>query len=93
LAYSARPDEAISYAKRGEELDSRNPGASRPAPGHVPFIYFLARKYDTAIEGYLKALEKNPNSAHFHFFLGEAYVAKGMYQAGVGEMQKAVALD
>src|SRR5262249_50804750 len=33
------------------------------------------------------------NNAQFRFFLGEAYVAKGMYQDGVTELQKAVALD
>ncbi len=91
LVYSARPGEALVYAKRVEELDSRN--SSGPRPANLPYMYFLARKYDTAIEGYLKALEKNPNNAHFHFFLGEAYVAKGRYQEGVTEMQKAVALD
>jgi TolB-like protein/DNA-binding winged helix-turn-helix (wHTH) protein/Tfp pilus assembly protein PilF len=91
LVYSGRSDEALAYAKRAEELDSRNPSGLRPAI--LPYIYFLARKYDTAIEGYLRALEKNPNNAQFHFFLGEAYVTKGMYQEGVAEMQKAVALD
>jgi TolB-like protein/DNA-binding winged helix-turn-helix (wHTH) protein/Tfp pilus assembly protein PilF len=91
LVYSGRSDEALVYAKRAEELDSRNPSGLRPA--NLPHIYFLARKYDTAIEGYLRALEKNPNNAQFHFFLGEAYVTKGMYQEGVAEMQKAVALD
>src|SRR5215813_2320363 len=75
LAYSARPDEALVYAKRAEELDSRNLSGLRPA--YLASIYFIARKYDTAIDGYRRALEKNPNNAQFHFFLGEAYVAKG----------------
>lgn len=91
LVYSGRSDEALVYAKRAEELDSRNPSGLRPA--NLPYMYFLARKYDTAIEGYLRALEKNPNNAQFHFFLGEAYVAKGMHREGVAELQKAVALD
>jgi adenylate cyclase len=41
----------------------------------------------------LKAVEKSPNNAQCHFFLGEAYLAKGMYKLGVTEMQKAIALD
>ncbi len=91
LAYSARTAEALAYAKRGEELDSKNPTGLRPA--YLANIYFIAREYDTAIAGYRRALEKNPNNAQFHFFLGEAYVAKEMYQDGVAELQKAVALD
>ena len=91
LAYSARPDEALLYAKRAEELDSRNATGMRPA--NLAYIYFLARDYDTAIAGYRKALEKNPNNAQYHFFLGEVYVVKGMYQDGVAELQKAVAFD
>ncbi|MEP6569534.1 MAG: protein kinase [Acidobacteriota bacterium] len=91
LAISARFDEALVYAKRAEELNSRNPSDVRPAL--IFYIQFLARQYDTAIEGYRKALEKNPNNAHIHFFLGEAYLAKGMYPEGVAEMQKAVTLD
>jgi eukaryotic-like serine/threonine-protein kinase len=92
LAYSGRSDEALEYAKRAEDLDSRDSSSLRP-PASLPLVYFLARKYDLAIEGYRKALENNPNNAQFHFFLGEAYVAKGNYQDGVPELQKAVALD
>jgi serine/threonine protein kinase/TolB-like protein/Flp pilus assembly protein TadD len=92
LVWSGRPDEALVYGKRGEELEQRQSGGfGRPAT--LPFLYFLARQYDTAIDGYKKAVEKSPNNAHFHFFLGEAYVVKGMYQEGVAELRKAVALN
>src|SRR5213075_67657 len=89
LAFSVRGDEALVYAARAEQLNSSPSGR----PAQLPFIYFLARKYEIAIEGYRKALEKNPNSAHIHFFLGEVYVVKGMYQEGLVELQKAVAID
>ncbi|MCA1601147.1 MAG: protein kinase, partial [Acidobacteria bacterium] len=87
LAYSARADEALVYAKRAEELDQSRPGSL------VAYIYFLKRQYDAAIELDLKAVEKSPNNANCHFFLGEAYVAKSMYKEGIAELQKAVALD
>lgn len=90
LAYSGRADEALVYAKRVEELDQGGPG---PGPSFLGFVYLLKRKYDTAIELDLKALEKSPNNAQCHFFLSEAYLAKGMYKLGVTEMQKAIALD
>lgn len=92
LAYSGRSDEALEYAKRAEDLDSRNPSSLRP-PATLPLVYFLARKYDLAIDEYRKALDNNPTNAQFHFFLGEAYVANGNYLDGVAELQKAVALD
>jgi len=88
LTFSARLDEALVYAKRVEELDQ-----SKSVGPFVAYIYFFKRQYDTAIESYLKAVEKSPNNAQFHFYLGEAYVAKGMYKEGIGELQKAVALD
>ena len=93
LANSARADEALVYAKRGEELEQSESAASIRRATNVALIYVFKRQYDAAIEIYLKAVEKSPNNAHFHFLLGEAYVAKGMYQQGIPELQKAVALD
>ncbi len=87
LAYQGRAEEALVYAKRADELDQTR---SRP---HLGFIYFFARQYDEAIDVYAKAVEKSPDNAHSHFLLGEAYVAKGMYNEGIAELQKAVALD
>jgi eukaryotic-like serine/threonine-protein kinase len=88
LVYEGRADEAFVYAKRADELDQSKLGAP-----FVAYIYFLKRQYDAAIELDLKAVEKSPNNAHFHFVLGEVYVAKGMYKEGIAELQKAVALD
>jgi eukaryotic-like serine/threonine-protein kinase len=88
LVDAGRAEEALPYAKRAEELKERN-----VTPAQVAYVYFHARRYDAAIELYLKSVEKTPNNPHLHFFLGEAYVAKGMYEEGVAEMQKAVALE
>ena len=82
-----RAGEGLRYAIRSKELDSN------PNPGEFAFAYFLARQYDKAIESFEKNLEKNPNNAHAHILLGEAYVAKGMPAEGVAEMQKGLALD
>src|SRR5262249_138533 len=86
-----RPVEGLAYAKRAEELAER--GYAGFMPVGVPYVYFHARQYDAAIELYLKAAERSPNNAQLHFLLGEAYVEKEMYQEGLGELQKAVALE
>lgn len=87
LAGLGRTDEALGYAIRAQELDATF------APGNLALAYLFARQFDKAIEVYRKEIEKNPESAHMRILLGEAYVAKGMTEEGVAEMQKGVALD
>jgi eukaryotic-like serine/threonine-protein kinase len=82
-----RADEGLKYRIRANELDST------PRPGELAFGYFLARQYDDAIAMYRKDLEKRPDNAHAHIQLGEAYVAKGMLEEGVGETQAGINLD
>src|SRR5262249_20833100 len=79
-------DEALGYATRADELDQAKSGVLRA------YVYFHARQYDKAIELYLKAIEKAPNRAHaqVRFFLGEAYLAKRMYEQGIAELQRAI---
>ena len=87
LSNVGRPDEALPYAKRAAELDPST------TPGQVAYAYFLARQYDKAIELFREVLEKRPDSAQPHILLGETYVAKGMHNEGVAEIQKGVDLD
>ena len=87
LAGLGRTEEALRYAVRAQELDAAF------APGNLGLAYLFARQFDKAIEVYRKEIEKNPDSALMHILLGEAYVAKGMAEEGVAEMQKGVALD
>ena len=87
LRDAGRPDEALPFAKRSQELGGVN---SEPA---VAVVYLYKRQYDTAIELFLSAIAGNPNGAFAHFRLGESYVAKGLYEKGIEEMQKAVAID
>src|SRR5262249_13565706 len=88
LVNVGRADEALLHAKRADELDPTNPNPIDPA-----WVYFHLRQYDTAIELYLEAIERTPNSFSRHRFLGEVYVANGMYREGIAELQKAVALN
>lgn len=82
LSGVGRVDEALFYAIRANELDSTS------SPGQA---YLLARQYDKAIDLWLKAKRSDkPSGNHL---LAEAYIAKGMYEEGVAEMRKVVALD
>lgn len=87
LVNDGRPKEALVWAKRREEIEGAN------SRGLEAFDYFHDHQYDKAIELYLEETKRGPKDAHGHFFLGEAYLAKEMYEQGIAEIQKAVALD
>src|SRR5262249_55227067 len=75
--------EAIVYQKRWVELDPL--GQNQP----LGFAYLGARQYDLAIDEFVKRIERDPNVAQLHFFLGELYVYKGKYDEGIAELKKA----
>ncbi|HXI88718.1 MAG TPA: tetratricopeptide repeat protein, partial [Blastocatellia bacterium] len=76
-----------SYQIRASKLDP----IAEP-PGHVAYAYFLARQYDKAIDIWIKEQKKTDRPSGLHL-LAEAYLAKGMYEEAVAEMQKVVASD
>lgn len=80
LVHAGRPDEALAYAKRAQELIGR---------GHASeaYVYLHKREYDKAIEMCLKSLLSGGNQ------LAEAYLGKGMYEEAIAWMQKVVAKD
>jgi tetratricopeptide (TPR) repeat protein len=77
-----RPDEAMVYARRAEELDHDHKG-----PAVVAMVYLYDGDYDKAIELYLK----RPNRGLFE--LAEAYTAKGMYKEALEQVQKSLPDD
>ncbi len=89
LKAMGRFDEALSEAKRAEELDPLDL-AINTGVGHV---LYLSRNYDKAIEQYGKTLELDPNFAQAHLWFGRPYLQKGMYKEAIHELQKAVALS
>ncbi len=90
LAFSGRVNEAFEYAQRADEISRSLLEGPRQ---YLPLIHLLSRQYDQAIELHLEAIKKFPNNAQIHFFLGEVYVAKGMYKESIAALQKAVSLD
>ena len=89
LLYAGRPDEAVRWIKRSEELDPLSVLIS----ANVGQILYYARRYDEAIAQCQKALRLDPNYAMAHTHLGLAYVQKRMYVEAVAEFQKAIALS
>jgi len=53
----------------------------------------VTRQYDQAIEQYRESIQMDPNFVQAHTQLGQAYLAKKMYQEGVAELQKATELS
>jgi adenylate cyclase len=89
LASLGRFDQAILEVKRGLELDP----LSLPINGALGRIYYLARRYDEAIEQLRKTLEMNPDFYYAHWILGSALVGNAATAAGIEEYQKARALS
>jgi TolB-like protein/Flp pilus assembly protein TadD len=89
LTFNKRHEEAISEAKRAQELD--------PLSGYIntrvgeAFAY--AGHYDRAIEEYQAALTIHPNYYLAHAQLGNAYRAKAMFKETIAEKEKAVDLS
>ena len=75
LYFSARTDEALREAKRGQELDPLSPAANTT----LAFMLVMTRDFDGAIKFGRRAVELNPKLTVAVNNLGEAYIHKGMY--------------
>jgi DNA-binding winged helix-turn-helix (wHTH) protein/TolB-like protein len=87
LVDTGRAEEALPYARRVDELGRNIAGFT---PGLEAYVYYHLRQYDKAIELWLKW--KKPGGPK-NFQLAEAYLANGMYEEGIAEMQEVVAAD
>src|SRR6266446_262865 len=89
LLSAGKPDEAVRWIRRSEELDPLSPLVG----ANVGQILYYARRYDEAIEQCRKTLELDPNYAMAHAYLGQTYIRKGMYGEAVEELQTAINLS
>jgi len=81
-----RLDEAILEINKAIDLDPLTLPQKESAAG----IYSCAGRYDLAIEKLQSALQLYPNSANFHYDLGNVYIRKKMFADGLAEIQKAI---
>jgi TolB-like protein/Tfp pilus assembly protein PilF len=89
LTFNGRHEEAISEAKKAQELDP----FSIYINTYTGFAFDYAGQYDKAIDEYRRTLAINPNYYITHYHLGRAYFTKGMIKESIVEYEKAVDLS
>jgi len=89
LAPLGRFDQAIFELRRALELDP----LSLPINASLGRTYYLARRYNEAMEQLRKTLEMNPGFYYAHWNLGSALAANVAMGAAIAEYQHARALS
>jgi len=89
LTCIGRHEEAISEAKKAQELDP----LSLYTNAYVSLILCWARHFDEAIEVAQMAISMNPNYYNSHRMLALAYWAKSMNKEAIAEFKKVVDLS
>lgn len=74
-------EEAIAELRRAQDLDP----LSLIIRTDMGYAYFLAHRYDAALEQYKKVLATNPNFMPVHFYLSQYYRETGQYDLWVKE--------
>ena len=82
-------EEAISEAKRAQELDP----LSSLINAVVGITFTFGSRYDDAIEVLRMTITMNPNYFLSHHYLGITYWAKLMFEEAIAEFEKAVDLS
>jgi tetratricopeptide (TPR) repeat protein len=75
--------------RRAQQLDPVSPVANAA----LGSILLMARQTDESIKYSQRALELEPNLMAARMNLGEAYIAKGMFQEGIQELEKVQQTD
>ena len=78
-----RRDEGIAEAKKAVELDP----AIDPDGQILGAAFFMARRFDEALELGLAGVKRNPNDASLHCFLAQFYAVKGLKQDALREVE------
>ena len=89
LTFTGHHKEAISEAKRAQQLDPLSIFVNTYAGA----IFDYTGLIDNAIEVYQITLSINPNFFITHYHLGRAYAAKGMIKEAIPELEIAVDLS
>jgi TolB-like protein/DNA-binding winged helix-turn-helix (wHTH) protein/Tfp pilus assembly protein PilF len=88
LAWWGRDKEALELARRARDLDPVSPNARQ----NLGLVHYFARRYDDAITHFREALDLDPNFGQGHVMLGRTYVAKGLPDRAVEELERAKGL-
>jgi len=88
LACMGRFEEALDFAERARRFDPVSPDAQM----NVGVILYFARRYDDAVVAITETLELAPDFGPAHVMLGRIYVAQGMPDRSVAELERAQSL-
>jgi TolB-like protein/Tfp pilus assembly protein PilF/predicted Ser/Thr protein kinase len=91
LSDMRRHAEALAEAQRAEQLDPLSPIIRVTVASWGGYLF--ARQYDEAIRRFLDTVSLFPDFAPAQLFLGNAYMANGMYQEAIAAYQKARSLS
>jgi tetratricopeptide (TPR) repeat protein len=89
LTFTGRHQEAITEAKRAQELDPLSVYINT----YTGVAFTWSGQYDRAIEEYQMTLAINPDYFLTHFHLGNVYFSKRMIKESVAEFERAVNLS
>jgi TolB-like protein/DNA-binding winged helix-turn-helix (wHTH) protein len=81
LGPEGRHDEAIAELRRAQELDP----ICLIINADTGFAYYLAGRYDLALQAYQRVLATNPNFVPIHFYLSKYYKQTGQYDLWLKE--------
>ena len=84
LIWNARFDEAIQVLKRAQDLDP----LSLVINDDLGLALFFSRKYNQAIEQFIKTLEIDPNYSYSNMYLAWGYLQKSMYEEALTHIRK-----
>jgi len=85
LTPHGRFDDAIKEINRALDLDP----ISLVINTTVGLVHYFARQFDSAIDVFRKTLEVEPNFAMAHFFLGQTYTQKKMFNEALAKFEEA----
>ena len=89
LSHEARHEEAISTAKRAQELDPLTPIISTV----VGLVCHYARHYERALAEYLQIIEMDPRFVAAHYFCGSTYTQLGEHEKAIAEQELALQIS
>ena len=85
LSWWGRDKEALAFAGRARDLDPVSPNVRQ----NLGLAHYFAGQYDDAITQFREALDLDPNFGQAHVMLGRTYVAKGLPDRAVEELERA----